>query len=538
VRQLTLVIRNGRILDGTGSPPVHADVGIANDRIVAVAPSPLRAEPEAEVYDAEGRIVSPGFIDAHAHDDLFLLFRPEAHEKVRQGITTVICGNCGISPAPCDPHCRPSLEQLLLAAGGNELAPAERTFRTFGAYLAAMDKADPGIHFAGLVGHGAVRFTAMGTQDRPPTEAELREAGRLLDQSLTEGAFGLSTGLIYPPGAYAGTGELIRLARHLVPFNAVYATHMRSEGSGVVEALDEAIRIGRESGAKVHVSHHKTSDPSNRGRSRDTLARIEAAREEGLRVTADVYPYRAGSTYLAALLPSWVLDEGPEEMGRRLSVPEQRERLRREMESDPGDRWASLIKGREDYRITLSRSTTRPEFTGLSLAEIACREKHSPFDVVLDLVAAEGLSATVIVHSMAEEDVRRIMTRPYVMFGTDGMPCVGPGMPHPRWTGAFPRILGHYVREEGLLSLPEAVTKMTSLPARTFGLPRKGRIAPGYDADLVVFDPERIREGSSYRNPLRPPEGIDLVLVGGRVAARAGEVTGAGSGRVLRSGRA
>jgi N-acyl-D-aspartate/D-glutamate deacylase len=515
---------------------LHADIGIAKGRIAAVA-YPLRPEPGVEVYDAEGRIVSPGFIDAHAHDDLFLLLRPEAHQKVRQGITTVICGNCGISPAPCDPCRRQSLEQLLLAAGGDGLPAAERTFRSFGAYLDALDEAGPGIHFAGLVGHGAVRYTAMGTQDRPPTEAELGEAGRLLDQSLAEGAFGLSTGLIYPPGAYAGTEELIRLARHLVPFDAVYATHMRSEGSGVIEALDEAIRIGRESGSRVHISHHKTSDPRNRGRSRDTLARIEAARGEGIRVTADVYPYRAGSTYLAALLPTWVLDEGAAEMERRLAVPEQRQRLRREMEGDPEDRWTSLIQGSQDYRVTLSRSTTRPELTGLSLADIAFRESRSPFDVVLDLVAAEGLAATVIVHSMAEEDVRRIMTRPYVMFGTDGMPCTGPGMPHPRWTGAFPRVLGHYVREEGLLPLPEAVRKMTSLPARTFGLQRKGRIAPGYDADLVVFDPERVREGSSYRHPLRPPEGIELVVVGGSVAVRAGEVTRAGRGRVLRSGR-
>jgi len=531
-----LVIQGGRVIDGTGAEPRPADVLVRGGMVEAVTAPGAVVPPGAEVFRAENRVVCPGFIDVHAHDDLYLLVRPEGKYKVRQGVTTVIGGNCGISAAPLTGGNRSGAEEQLALMGVSSLPPEARGFPDFKSHAAALERAGLGIHYAGLVGHGMLRLAAMGPADSVPAFSQMRRMCDLLDLSLDQGAVGLSLGLIYAPGAYAGLNELVDLARVVRSHQGVVAAHIRSEGGGVIEAVDEMIRLARLSGAAVHISHHKTADPANRGTSRRTLDMIDKARDEGLAVTADAYPYCAGSTCLAAVLPVRVMARGMEVLRSMLGDPSFRADLQREIHEDPLDRWRSLITGRGDYRLTFAHCPARPDYVGRVLAEIAEEEGRSPYDVIFDRIAAEGMDVGMVIHSMAEEDVRRILSHPAVMIGSDGIPLLDAGKPHPRLTGTFPRVLGRYVRELGLIGLPEAVRRMTSLPARTFGLAGRGRLDPGTAADIAVFDPDTVIDRSTYAQPERAPRGIDLVLVGGRPACIHGRMTGEGRGCVIRRG--
>ncbi|MBW1712369.1 MAG: D-aminoacylase [Deltaproteobacteria bacterium] len=530
----TLIIQGGLVIDGSGAKPRPADVLVRAGRVETVAPGGLKAEPVAEVFQAQGRVVCPGFIDVHAHDDLYLLARPEGEFKIRQGVTTVIGGNCGASPAPVAEEHRPEAEEELKLLGGQELPPEKRCFADFKSYLAALDMAGLGLNYAGLVGQGMIRLAIMGPTDQAPSAEQSDRMRALLADCLDQGALGLSLGLIYAPGAFAGLDELVDLARVVRSRKGVVSAHIRNEGAGVVGAVEEMISLARQSGAAVHISHHKIADPANKGASGRTLELIDRARQEGLAVSADAYPYRAGSTYLAAVLPVKALGQGPDKLKRLLKDGSFRAKLRREIETDPLDSWQSLLTGQGEYRLTIAHCRTRPDYVGRAVADIAAAEGLTPHDLVFDLVAAEGLGVSMIVHSMAEEDVRRILSHPAVMIGSDGIPTLGQGKFHPRLTGTFPWILGRYVRDVGLMDLTEAVRRMTSLSAETFGLTGKGRLAPGLDADLVVFDPKTINDRSTYDQPDLSPEGIDLVVVGGSPALINGRLTGRGQGRAIR----
>lgn len=522
------------MIDGTGVKPYPADVIVQGGLIKAVISESLDVGPEYRTFQAKGRVVCPGLIDVHSHDDLYLLTRPSGDLKIRQGITTVIGGNCGVSPAPVVEEYRLEAEGAISLLGSDDLPPERRMFPDYSAYLAALDRANPCLNFAGLVGHGMLRLAAMGSTDQPPTADQSARMRDLLSLCLDQGAIGLSLGLIYAPGAYAELDEIVDLAKVVSSRKGIVAAHIRNEGARVVEAVEEMICLARRSGVAVQISHHKTTDPANKGKSEQTLELINQARKEGLALTVDAYPYRAGSTYLAAVLPVKTMACGQEKLKKLLKDDEFRAIQRRRIETDPLDRWRSLLTGRGEYRMTIAHSKTRPDYIGRTVAELAEDRRLSPYDLIFDLVAAEGLGAKMIVHSMAEKDVRCILKHPAVMIGSDGIHTSRGSKPHPRLTGTFPRVLGKYVRDLGLLELHEAVRRMTSLPADTFHLEGKGRLAPGMDADLMVFDPETICDRSTYDCPDISPVGIDLVLVGGRPALFKGRVTGLGQGKTIR----
>lgn len=527
-----LIVRNGRVVDGSGRPGYRADVGVAGGTIRRIDP---RIEPAhaKRTIDAQDRVVSPGFIDAHTHDDLYLLRCPACEDKIRQGVTTVVIGNCGQSAAPLPDARREMIMDFLKILGSARVGRRDWHAGSFDDYLSRLEDLTPGINVVPLVGHSTVRMGCMGLADRPPSASELKELRSQVRRAMQAGAFGLSTGLIYAPGAYAATEEIIALAEVLRPFRGVYATHLRSESDREIEALAEAIRIGEAADVRVHIAHHKIGGERNWGRSNETLKQMAAARTRGVEVTCDQYPYRAGSTYLAAVLPPQALAGGPSVFRRRLRDAAFRAEIIRSLEGQAEAGGDNLLKrsGFGAIQISVSR---RNGYVGKTVAQIAAIERKSPYEVIFDLVAEEDIGVTVILFAMCEEDIRRIMRDPWTMIGSDGIPGFGVDKVHPRMTGTFPRILGKYVREEAVLSLEEAVRKMTSLPAETFGLKRKGLLQEGYDADLVVFDPRTVIDQSTFDEPNRCPEGIDCVFVNGHPAVEKGRILGATSGRVLR----
>ncbi len=530
--QFDLIIRNGCIVDGSGRSGYRADLGIAGGRILRIAPR-IESGLARQTVDAEDRVVSPGFIDTHTHDDLYLLSCPTCDDKVRQGVTTEVIGNCGQSAAPASDVHREMLLDFLKIIGSAQMERDDLNANSFDDYLRKLEGVKPGINVLALVGHSTVRMGCMGMADRAPSDRELKDMQSLVAQAMHAGAFGLSTGLIYAPGNYASTDEIVALAKMLTPFGGIYATHMRSESDREVEAIAEAIRIGEEAGVHVHIAHHKIGGRNNWGKSSETLRLMAEARNRGMGVTCDQYPYRAGSTYLAAILPPRALAGGPSVFSRKLKDEAFRRDIIQAIEDGTEPGWDNLLKGSGFDGIMISVSRHR-DYVGKTITQIAEMESRSPYEVIFDLVAEENIGVIAILFGMCEEDICRILQDPWTMIGSDGIPGFGVNRVHPRMTGTFPRVLGKYVREEAVLSLEEAVRKMTSLPAATFGLIRKGLLQEGFDADLVVFDPRTIIDRSTFEEPNRGPDGIDHVFVNGRPAVENGRILGATSGRVLR----
>jgi len=524
-----LLIKDGLIVDGSGQPGFRADVALEKGKIVAVDEvlSPASAR---RVIAAGGLVVCPGFIDVHSHDDYYLLAQPGAPVKLAQGVTTTVVGNCGFSVGPFSAAHRDEYLKATRIFGSGWVADDLAGVASLGGYLDFLEAKRPGLNVLSLVGHCTIRLAVMGLDQRPPTPAELAEMKALTARAMAEGAWGLSTGLIYAPGSYADTAELIDLAGVAAAWGGLYVSHIRDEGQGVIRALEEALEIGRRAGLPVHVAHHKIAGRPVWGLSRETLELMDQARAEGLAVTCDQYPYEASYTYLAALLPPTVLAGGPEAFRPKLSDPGFREELKRTMRQGPRglERWG----GGEN--LMLVNAPHHPEFIGRSLAEIGQAGSKDPYDLIFDLVAEEAFEAGVIIFNMGEEDIARIMSHPWTMVGSDGIPSLGESRVHPRFSGTFPRVLGRYVRDKGVLTLAEAVRKMTSLPAQAFGLKDKGLIQTGRDADLVIFDPARIQDGATFEDPLAPPEGVEFVLVQGRFAVEKGRTTGERAGVVQR----
>jgi N-acyl-D-amino-acid deacylase len=470
-----LLIEGGTVIDGTRAPRFDADVGVRGGRIAAIGE--LKRHGALKRLDAQGRIVAPGFIDAHTHDDLALLSHPDMDFKVSQGVTTVVSGNCGISPAPLEAG-TPVPAPLSLVVG-----PTTPRFGSFAAYLQALHDAPPAVNVAALLGHTTLRARTMSALDRAADAAEIEAMQAFVREALDAGAIGVSTGTYYPPAAAASTEEIIAVCQPLRGSGGVFATHMRDEQDAVLQSLDETFRIGRELGVPVVVSHHKVTGQANWGRSTETLARIgEAMRCQC--VALDCYPYTAGSTML---------------------------------HDDP-----VRLQG----RVMIAHSTPYPQMAGRDLDDIA-REWG-----VDKLTAVRRLQpASAIYFMMHEDDVRNILAFEHTMVGSDGIPLGE--RPHPRLWGTFPRVLGHYSRDVGLFPLETAVWKMTGLTARSFGLTEHGRIAEGAAADLVVFDAEQVIDTASYEHPKHAAAGIDVVLVGGVPVWQGGRSTGARPGRVL-----
>ncbi|GAA4729215.1 N-acyl-D-amino-acid deacylase family protein [Phytohabitans rumicis] len=513
-----IVLRGGTVFDGLGAPGVRADVLVADGVIREVGDVPAAARE----IDCTGRYVAPGFVDAHAHSDLVPLLPDPQPFKLLQGVTTEINGNCGMSFAPATPSSAP----VLAATYGQMLAgPAPIVPSTFAELLDRVGRAGPTNHVAYLVGHHALRLAANGPDaDLRPGAAE--EMARLAAEAFEAGALGFSTGLIYPPGSFAGVDELTGLAKVAARYGAVYATHMRDEGRHVEEAIDEAVAVARAGGIRLQISHCKAAGRDNHGKAGAVLARIAAARLAGVDAYGDQYPYRAAATMLAALLPTAA--GGPAAMARRLADPDQRAALRAQAaRGEPGDGiWASS----EPAGVHVVKHADA-SVAGRTLADLA--GDADPFDTLCDLVRRDS-TAAVVLDLMAEDDVRRIMASPLVGVGSDSGPPFGPA--HPRTYGTFPTLLGRYVRETGVLTWPEALRKATSQTARHFGLHGRGAALPGYHADLVVFDPETIGHPGSYVTPDEPVTGIHTVLLAGEPVVEDGQFTGRRAGRVLRRG--
>lgn len=518
-----VLIRGGEVIDGSGAAPVRADVAVRGGRIEAVdvLPDDVVA---AEVLDASGRVVTPGFVDVHLHTDCAPLRRDDESVRaglpsLRQGVTSEVCGNCGFSPFPTPLPSAGVTGDLLVQA----LGEGARWFESYGEYRDDLAARELGPNYAHLVGHGALRMASVGFDDRPATGDELESMRRLLDRSLSDGCVGFSSGLIYPPGMFAGTDELVALAEVAGRHERLYTTHMRDESDAIDDAIDEAIEIGRRGGASVQISHHKVAGHRNWERSAETLARIERAASD-LDVAFDVYPYTASSTGLLALMPREAVAGGMDQLVGRLHDPEARAELRALDATAP-----STIRESPEV-VVFADSATRPDVIGRTLADLAAEVDAAPFDAACDLLAQDP-TVSVILHKMAEEDVERILAHPLAMIGSDG--GLDGGRPHPRRAGTFARVLGRYVRERATLDLPSAVHKMTARPARRFGLGDRGLVRRGSHADLVVLDPATVLDGATYEAPLTPPVGVEHVLVNGRVVVRAGADTGVRAGTVL-----
>ena len=526
---LDLVIRNGLIVDGTGAEPFPGDVMVSGDRIVAIE-AKVRAGADYEI-DAEGLTVSPGFIDVHTHADL-LPFLPPGFKSLRsaalaQGVTTLIVGNCGFSVFPTS-------EQSLVGDVGRHLSSlfgsGTRTFPDLESYAAALQAAGLESNVAVLVGQGTLRAAVVGFDKRAPSKDELQRMCSLVEEAFEQGALGLSTGLLYPPGSYAATSEIMALADVASRHGRLYVTHMRNEMGGVMAALDEALRICDGASVPLQVSHLKSAGRENHGRLPGLLEELERAADRGLDVGADAYPYTRGSTVLHALLPPWATEGGVEATISRLASAETRRRLRHDFESSAAG-WQNFIEGGSWQDVTVATSPRNPHLEGQTIAEIASSHQRPALDAIADLLISERCSVTVTVEMAAERDLVECLGSRLVMIGSDGIPV--PGKPHPRWAGSFARVLSRSGRQRFGLSLTEAVRKMSSYPAKRFGLADRGVIRTGAMADLIVFDEEQVQDHASYSEPLLAPSGVEHVLVNGEPVMQRGELTGRRAGRVL-----
>lgn len=538
------------VLDGTGAPAVPADVLVDGGWIAAVvrrpdpfpgAGAPPQAAPAGAetTVDAAGLVVAPGFIDTHSHSELAVFADPPPAEKALQGITLEIFGQDGLSVAPAPtPEAARLLAGLVLALDGDLGRPWP--WRSAGEFLDALDARGLPVHAAYLIPHAALRVAAMGEASRrPPTRAELDTMRGLLADGLAAGACGWSTGLIYPPCAYADTDELVALATAAAVYGRPLVVHLRDEGARILEAIEEMKVVARHSGCPVHISHLKVAGRANWHLAAEVLWAIDGARNEGLRFTADCYPYTAGSTTLTAVLPPWMMEGGTGALLERLRDPAVRARVRMAMD-DPGTPgkagplgWENRGRttGWENIVIAGVATETNRGLEGRSVAAIAEARGVEPIEAVMDLLLEEGGAVTMLVFHGSEENVRRFLRHPVVNVCTDG---IYGGRPHPRLYGAFPRVLARYVREAGVLTLPQAVHKMTGLPALTFGFGDRGRIAPGMRADLVCFDAGRVADRATYEDPKQPPDGIPWVMVDGTWVVAAGRWQGLRAGRAVR----
>lgn len=488
------LIRGGTVIDGSGRPGLVADVGIQGDRIVAVG---ALAGDAKQTIDAAERAIAPGFIDVHSRDDFALLDRPLCDFKLMQGVTTEVIGNCGFGAAPAST----AYKDFLRSFGALLFGPlGDFSWEATDEFYHALEASPASLNVAALIPHAAVRYAVLGAKNRAPSSQELARMQELVREGMEAGAVGLSTGLFYIPGAYAKTEEVIALAQVVAEYGGLYATHMRDEADHLLDSINETLRIGEAAGVPVQTSHHKAMGRKNWGKVVESLALVEQARARGIDATSDAYPYTAGSTALSALVQGGALEH-----------------------VTPAD-------------VLIASTPHRHEYEGKTLEDM-CRLTGKPLqETVAELLAQEGEGIVAVIFAMDEADVRRVLAHPTTMIGSDGIPSLE-GKPHPRLYGTFARVLGTYAREERLLSLEDAVFRMTGLPAQKFRLTDRGLIREGAYADLVVFDPQVIAEAGTYQEPRRYPPGIDYVVVNGKVTADHGRHTGERNGRMLRRKR-
>lgn len=526
---IDLLIRNGFVVDGAGNPGFYADVAVKNGKIAAIGRLPqLRGKRE---IDAAGKIVAPGFIDMHTHSDLMLLAEPLHEGKVSQGVTTDVIGHDGLSYAPVTPEALQTLRSLLEGLNGNP--DLDYTWRSVREYLDRFEgKVATNVAF--LVPHAAVRISVMGMRDSVPTAEEMRKMQDLVRIAMEEGGVGFSTALTYPPCSFATQWELTELCRAAAPYGGCFAPHLRSYGAGFLEAVQEGIAIAEDAGLPLHLTHFQVSFEPNRGKAREFLELIDAKRSQGMDITMDCYPYTAGSTFLAGLMPSWLHVGGVEQALQRLQDASSRARLREDLEKGcdgmhgvPVD-WSKVT-------ISALAKPGKEELVGQTLQQAAQAAGMDPFDFCFDLLMDQDLRVGCILENGDERNIQEVVKHPASMPGSDGI-LVG-DRPHPRAFGTHARWLAHYVRELGLLSLEDCIRKMTSLPAQRLGLFDRGLIRTGMAADLVVFDLASVQDRATYENPRSLATGIDYTIVNGQVVWEQGRPSGLTPGRVLRACR-
>lgn len=525
------LIKNGLVVDGSGNPGFKADVLLDGEKIAKIG-SVSEGEAEgAEVIDAEGFVVAPGFIDTHSHSDLQILVDPEVAPKVMQGITTEILGQDGISMAPL-PKQYVSPWRKNLAGLDGDSDDIDWNYETTENYLKMIDAVKPGLNECYLVPHGNIRMEAMGLENRLPNEEELEKMRQITRREMEAGAVGLSTGLIYMPCAYSESKEIIEMCKVVAEYDGSFVIHQRSEADTILDSMEEVIKIGRESGVKIHYSHFKVCGKKNWDKIDKVVELLEKAEAEGIRVSFDQYPYVAGSTMLGVILPPWVHDGGTDKVLERLADPELRKKMVYDIEHGiPG--WDNFVEfaGLDQIFVTSVKNKKNEDAVGLSLMQLGELRGKDPYDATFDLLLEEENAVGMVDFYGTEEHVQRFMKRPEMNVCTDGL--LG-GKPHPRVYGAFPRVLGKYVREDKALTLEEAVYKMTGKPAATFNMTGRGILKEGNYADICIFNPDTVIDKGTFTDPVQYPEGIEYVLVNGETTVANGKHTGKRNGVVLR----
>ena len=527
-----LLIKNGLVIDGSGRPGYRADVAIKGDRIVQIGK--LKNASGARELDATGMVVAPGFIDMLGQSETYLLIDPRAMSKVMMGVTTEVTGE-GESIAPINERLISEQEDF------NRRYKLTIDWRTLGEYFKRLEKQGSGVNLATFVGATQVREYVVGFDNRPPTPAELEKMKQLVAAAMKDGALGLSTSLQYVPARFAKTDEIVELAKVARQYGGIYATHQRSEANALDESLAEVFQIARQAKIPVEIWHLKTAYKKNWGRMPEVLRKIKRARAAGLDITADIYPYIAGSTSLSACLPPWALEGGTEKMLSRLKDPAIRERLKKEITTDSKD-WENIYLGSGGPSGILIGSVVNSDLDALQgkrVSQIAEEQGKHPLDALFDLILADHGQTSAIYFMMSEDDMRAAMRAPFVSFCTDSGSRANDGplagsKSHPRGWGSYPRILGRYVRDEHQLTLEEAIHKMTGLPAKRVGLRDRGLLLAGSYADITIFDPKTVIDRATFEMPNQHPTGINYVIVNGEISVDNGKRTSALAGQVLR----
>jgi N-acyl-D-amino-acid deacylase len=527
---LDLVLKNGRVVDGTGNPWFFGDIGIKDGVIADVGKVDREGR---ETIDVRKQVISPGFIDGHCHSDLMVLDNPHSEIKLQQGVTTEVVGNCGMTPAPFAPQNLDLLRSYVEPVLGR--TEREWSWETVGHYVEDLLGAGLSENVATYVGHGTLRIAVMGFENRPASVEELDRMKGLLEEALLAGAVGLSLGLMYAPGNYTPSEELAELCSVLREYDGLLATHIRGEGESLIPSIEEVVWVAERCEVPLQISHLKAAGKSNWGSVARAIGLIEDARSRGLDVTCDVYPYTAGSTTLTTLLPPWALEGGVSRTLERLKDPSTRERIKEELECEH-DSWDNLVASTGWDSVYVSSLSKDADLEGKNVAEISEWRGMDPAKCMMDLLLEQDGKVSIVFFHMAESDVEQVVRWDLSLIASDSLHDQAE-KPHPRLYGTFPHVLARYVREKKLLTLEEAVRKMTSFPAQRFKLGKRGLIAPGFAADLVVFDPEEVSDRATYDDPKRYPQGISCVLVNGAKTIEHGVHRGTRTGRAMqRSG--
>ena len=535
-----ILIKNARLIDGTGTPAIAGDLAVSGGRIAAIGS--LTGAEAATVIDAGGKILCPGFIDAHGHSDFTLFVNHRGESKIRQGITTEVTGNCGFTAGPMTEDHR---EDLIYYLANTIVLSDERRelwrWKTQNEFLEYSARNGLSFNIVPLVGQGMIHVGVMGFEDRDPTEEELQRMKDMLQAELDAGFFGMSMAYAYEPAENVREEETTALCKILKERDCIYTIHMENECNRLLDSVRNTIGYARNSGVRVEISHLKAKYKSNWGKSAEAIRMIEEARAEGLDVAFDVYPYIAYGSGLIDLIPHWVKKDGPKIMCERLCDPDLRAKALHDMEHGI-EGWDSIMRS-EGWEACVQLASLRTDagkqLEGLNIGQVAELRGCTPYEVVVDLMVEEDASVKCVWFAMDEEELISIMKHPDAIFGTDGRACatygeLSAGAVHPRYYGTYPRIMGHYARDLGIFPLEEAIRKATSAPAMKFRIPDRGLLREGYFADLVLFDPDTIRDVGKFGDPHHYPDGIDYVIVGGEIVIDHGEHTGILPGQILR----